>query len=41
MLHSSEMSVPAVVMLLNKLKRDMVDYAAEMQSDDILDIDDE
>lgn len=35
------MSVPAVVTLLDKLEHGLVDYAAEMRSDEILDIDDE
>lgn len=35
-LHGIDMSVPAVVTLLDKLEHDMIDYAAEMCSDDIL-----
>ena len=41
MLHGIDMGIPAVVSLLDKLEHDLVDYVAEMQSDDIFDIDDE
>ena len=41
MLHGIDMGIPAVVSLLDKLENGLVDYAAEMRSDEILDIDDE